>query len=1103
MKEDKKRVKLQQALTSIDMVLAALNAYPSLEDAILDRVQGEANKFLGQFFPTQLDFSKEILEHLVGTDVLIDIVSEFLTYELPAVEIALKSALLANMNNLGTNCTIDPFIYEKAIKEGVVFDLKQIDLIDKLSISPLDRKIGQYYYFGIEGCESAYDVLQSAIDPNNQSEKALQEIKKQDTEQPKEGTSYINRMLTDSVGHYFGYRKRDFDCLLWYMKNKAAYREVWGKRTSESEDIFNGDSNIPGWIEKRGSEKACYYEIKDGAISFYLKSGSKITPPAGGSLTAMVEGETYVFLEGTKYYEYKFGMSPIKKLSRSKYYINRKSEDNCEIYFFTDGKWNKNNVDGKTKYETFENIPLTAQKGDCYCIDNSFYVIASEPTKKEKKAKDKDGKEYAYVYISADFDECIDITNDIKNNTCIFVDYDLGNNKQNIKEGKDVKSTFLECGFCPENEGQRQWYKKKSDEKAETISSGNCYYVKKSKDDFDINVDKILIPPHFIKVDDEGIENANYCVNITEAMAKKNKYTKDFGIVTLEFSPRTGNVLQSDGKPMQQQTPYDNVLHVFFGNVKELHTTERDRLQKNWKNSSDVNKVGMQAYDKMLKIQKNHADTWKRKLKEWKKTGNPSGDETKSVIEVTEGIIRENDEYRKASQDYYTLTFGNGIQILPNLIRKSSVYNDIEGIRDKLNEVNGLIDKYYNDVVNKKDITSKTGEPDTESVKPEFVKTVSVKPEFDFIKFQEFETNLIKVLTEEIEGKKNIFSIYAYVQRASQIMDANENLLYLSAKDLEYPEAKKNYYLKRTLFEFNADYINSLQLFDPKVLAAQLITSLFGGIVMEPFMGATPSWKYELIHETVKDMVEKIIAVEDFTVSDCFFTFTNDAYNGMLRATELRQAGLYSRHGEENGNNTVNPIKLLEGLNGIDETADKSSQKSTIEGTLKTVAAEVSKDIYKENAYLAVNTNFGVEVSFINNLITNLCTQLTMAMLSPKVYLLILINLEMFGLTTNFTLRSFLENFSNLIRSLVKSIVDQVMQYLAEKIMEIIGPLIEKLTVKIQFEQAEMYMRLLKQIWMHLRMLTSCGDSNMGWTQDTVTFADITNSDSQEPVNEC
>ena len=1089
MKKDKKRVKLQQTLTSIDMVLAALNSYPNLEDAILDRVQGEANKFLGQFFPTQLDFSKEILEHLVGTDVLIEIVSDFITFELPAVEIALKSALLVNMNNLGTNCTIDPFIYEKAIKEGIVFDLKQIDLIDKLTISPLDRKIGQYYYFGIEGCESAYDVLQSAIDPNSQPQD-----NKQSTTQQKEDTSYLNRVNTNSVGTYFGERKRDFDCLLWYMKNKAAYREVWGKRTSEREDIFNGDSNIPGWIEKRGSEKTCYYEIKDdGKINFYFKSGSKITPPKEGSLIAMVEGETYVFLEGTTYYEYKFGLPPIKKLSRSRYYINRKSDDNCEIYFFNDGKWNKNNIDGKTKYETFEDIPVTAQKDDCYCIDNSFYVITSDPTKKEKKAKDKDGKEYTYTYISADFKECIDITNDIKNNICIFVDYDLGNNRQNIKEGKDVKSTFLE--FCPGNTGQKQWYKEKSNEKAEkNISSGNCYYAKKSKDDFDINIDKILIPPHIIKVDDNGQKNANYCVNITDAMAKKNKYTKDFGIVTLEFSPRNGNVLQSDGKPMQQQTPYDNVLHVFFGNVKELHTTERDKLQDTWRKSSDVNKVGMQAYNKMMKIQKSHADLWKRKLKEWKKTGNPSGDK----IEVEGSIFTESYIFDKASKDYKVLTFGNAMQIMPSLIRKSSVYNDINGIEDKLDQINALIDQYYNDVVNKKDTTPKTGSPDTLPVKPEFVNS-----EFDFIKFQEFETNLIKVLTEEIEGKKNIFSIYAYVQRASQIMDANENLLYLSAKDLEYPEAKKNYYLKRTLFEFNTDYVNSLQLFDPKVLAAQLITSLFGGVVMEPFMGATPSWKYELIRDTVKNMIEKIIAVEDFEVSDCFFTFTNDAYNGMLRAAELRQAGLYSRHGEENGNNNVNPIKLLDGLNGIDETADKSSQKSIIEGTLKTAAAEVSKDIYKENAYLAVNTNFGVEVSFINNLITNLCTQLTMAMLSPKVYLLILINLEMFGLTTNFTLRSFLENFNNLIRSLVKSIVDQVMQYLAEKIKEIIDPLVEKLKIKIGFEQAEMYMRLLKQIWMHLRMFANRGNVNMGWTQDTVTFADITNSDSQEPVNEC
>lgn len=108
----------------------------------------------------------------------------------------------------------------------------------------------------------------------------------------------------------------------------------------------------------------------------------------------------------------------------------------------------------------------------------------------------------------------------------------------------------------------------------------------------------------------------------------------------------------------------------------------------------------------------------------------------------------------------------------------------------------------------------------------------------------------------------------------------------------------------------------------------------------------------------------------------------------------------------------------------------------------------------------------------------------------------------MFGLSTNFDLKSFIERFENLIRSLVKSVVDQFMQYLVQKIMEIVEDLVQKLKDKLAFEQAEMYMRLLKQIWMHLKMLARC-DNGLEWEQDYVTSADIISSDSQEPVNEC
>ena len=74
MKRDKKRKTLQETLSSLDGVLAALDAYPNLEDALLEKAQGEANKYLGQFFPTQLDFGKEILEHFKDSDLPIKII---------------------------------------------------------------------------------------------------------------------------------------------------------------------------------------------------------------------------------------------------------------------------------------------------------------------------------------------------------------------------------------------------------------------------------------------------------------------------------------------------------------------------------------------------------------------------------------------------------------------------------------------------------------------------------------------------------------------------------------------------------------------------------------------------------------------------------------------------------------------------------------------------------------------------------------------------------------------------------------------------------------------------------------------------------------------
>lgn len=1080
MSRDKKK-KVQETLSTIDGVLAALNSYPSLEDALLERAQNESNKFLGKLFPTQLDFVKSILEHVGGTDMIIDILSKFLTVALPGVEVSLKAALLANMQNFGTNCEIDPIIYEKAIKEGIIFDLKQIDLIDKLSVSPLDRKLGKYFYFGIDGCESAYDILQSAIDPSN--ERQGKPSRKSGTKQTsKKSTSYLNRAMTDSVGHYFGGRKRDFDCLLWYMKNKAAYREVWGKRTSESEDIFNGDSNIEGWIAKKGDEKSIYYKINEKDVTFYQTDlASK------GDVTPMDESKIYKFIEGKgKIYQYKFGSPPIKKISQDMVYYttDNKKDGNGKvkvvIYGYADGKWGRIEKDVNS-YKSVENISAETPPNalDFILLDGSLFVVSKAPKFKEKTIYDKndiDGvtnkpKEKKIKVISdLKTKECINITNDLKNNTCLFVDYDDvvdGKKKGDlIKEGKDVSSSL-----DTDNTGQKHWVKKKwkdgdpfTDDLTNNAFHSTVYYEKKSKGNtFERNIDKVLIPPHNVI---GGV--ATKCVNVTEEIEKKNKYTKDFGILTLDFSPRTGNVLQSDGKPMQQQTPYDNVLHVFFGNVKEIPSSERMSLNDAWRESADSNKLGANISHKMEKLANKHLKIFRKKIKEWKKSGEPNGPFFKQFK------AREKVLYYRAFAAYGILADGkvnNSKHIIKSihLNSDSEFYTDNTKLMSKLYEIDDVINSYDEELY-QEDI-------------------------LDYVNFKEFNEKMNKVIGN--------YAICAYTERASQIMEANENLLYLSAKDLKYPEARKNYYYKHTLFEFNADYINSLQLFDPKVLAAQLITSLFSGLTVSTMIGATASWKSELIHDVIKDMIEKVIASEDIVVSDCFFTFTNDAYNGMLRASELRQAGLYSKHGEQNGNNNIDPVKLLEGLNEMDNAADQAGQTEIIKGAITNAAVEVSKDVYTDDNHLAINTNFGIKMSFMELLMTNLCTQCVMAMLSPKVYLLILINLEMYGLSTNFDINSFIERFGNLIRSLVKSAVDKFIEFLYNEIMKIIEELVQKLISKINFEQVEMYVRLLKQILMHIRMFFGRFDQTMGWSQDIVGYADIISSDSQEPVNEC
>ena len=306
------------------------------------------------------------------------------------------------------------------------------------------------------------------------------------------------------------------------------------------------------------------------------------------------------------------------------------------------------------------------------------------------------------------------------------------------------------------------------------------------------------------------------------------------------------------------------------------------------------------------------------------------------------------------------------------------------------------------------------------------------------------------------------------------------------------PNRNRNYYYGKTLIEFNIDYIMSLTLFEEKSLTAKLIDAITAVLTVDLNL----TYKQQLIKNEVKKMVSMITESDDLVVSDCFFTFSNDDYDAMSRQTELRKAGLLTINGDETSAVKINADKILQSLNEISAAADKQTIQSTIEGTIINLTKELSDTTYE----MTDNVRFGVQMNIIENLLNSLCYVLVCSVLSPKVYLLLLINLRIIGRETNFDLKGFIGQYRQLIAEIIRSIRDQLLDYLLKEIMIIIGDLVKELTIKLSVEQARYYARLIKKL---IECFKKHG-SGLDFDIDNVDYADILPSEEEEPKdNEC
>lgn len=342
------------------------------------------------------------------------------------------------------------------------------------------------------------------------------------------------------------------------------------------------------------------------------------------------------------------------------------------------------------------------------------------------------------------------------------------------------------------------------------------------------------------------------------------------------------------------------------------------------------------------------------------------------------------------------------------------------------------------------------------------------------------------------EEKKINNRIKAYQNSIDSIipnkLQTINNLKNVMAGVPNYRNINQNYYYHRTLIEFNTDYVMSLKLFDSKTVAAQLIDALTGCLTIDLHL----SYEQMLVKYETKKMVSAIVESDDTVVSDCFFTFSNADYDKMLQKSELAREGLYAMNPDNPTGVKIDAESVLNSLNNINEGASQETVQSVIEGSLTEISGMISDVQYEEKDKL----NFGAEINFIENIMNNLAYVITMSILSPKVYLLLAINLQLLGQQTNFNINDFIEMHRQLIVQILRAVRDAIIQYLVDELMKILADLAKEVAVKLTIEQAQYYMRLIKR-------LIDCFRSNrgtLGFNIDNVDYADIL-QEAEEPVN--
>lgn len=260
-----------------------------------------------------------------------------------------------------------------------------------------------------------------------------------------------------------------------------------------------------------------------------------------------------------------------------------------------------------------------------------------------------------------------------------------------------------------------------------------------------------------------------------------------------------------------------------------------------------------------------------------------------------------------------------------------------------------------------------------------------------------------------------------------------------------------------TVYEFNYDYVMGMQLYDPKVIARQLVETTLGvGLGLNISLSTN---KTETAYQMrIANIVKEIVEADAYEASDCFFTFSNEKYDELLNDAEKKRAQGYSFANSSNRMTSVSLDDAYAILNEFNDNATLQENQDVFTRAFNNITASITEEVLPEDKY-------NVRLDIITKLIQGLILALMEVILSPKVIMLFEVNRRLMGGTDiHITFEDFLKMISGLIVQIITELRDMLLQMILDWVLQLIGELADKLRALLMEEQFRFYAELLKRL---------------------------------------